>query len=84
MGIDTCISPLFLVDEVEALIQSKYADNDEIKSILVEFQQDLEIIHRFTKKLIEFENNKANKRTLRKHYNVYKSEKSINLFGSVV
>lgn len=84
MTINTYVSPFYLIDEVEDLIRLKYSENQEIRLILSEFQQDLEIIHYFTRNLAAFENEKLDNAGLREAYNVYRSKKSMNLIGRIV
>lgn len=82
--INTYTSALYLLDEVGELINLKYGENPEIIKILSEFQQDLQIIHDFTRKLVAFENEKLDNSGLQEAYNAYRSKKSINLMGEIV
>lgn len=79
MGINTFTAPLYLIDEVEDLIRLNYSDNSEIRPILEEFKEDLELIHNFTRKLVDFENGRIDTNQILKEYFNYKVGKIRNL-----
>ena len=84
MTISTYNSPSYLIDDIEDLLMQKYSDNKEMRKILEEFKQDLQLIHNFIRKLNDFENEKIDKRGIISEYNLYRSGKSMNLFGGIV
>lgn len=82
--INTFQSAMYLKEDVDELIELKYTENEEIKKILEEFSIDLTLIHKFTRKVVDFENEKIDNKKLREAYNAYRAAKSINLTGGVV
>lgn len=79
MGINTFTAPLYLIDDVEDLIRINYSENSEIRPILEEFKADLELIHNFTRKLVDFENGRVDTNQILKEYFNYKVGKISNL-----
>lgn len=79
MGINTFTAPLYLIDDVEDLIRLNYSENSEIRPILEEFKADLQLIHNFTRKLVDFENGRVDTTEILKEYFNYKVGKISNL-----
>lgn len=79
MSLSTYCAPLYLIDEVEDLIRLNYSENSEIRPILEEFKADLELIHNFTRKLVDFENGRVDTTEILKEYFNYKVGKIRNL-----
>lgn len=75
MGINNFTAPLYLIDEVEDLIRLNYSENNEIRPILEEFKSDLELIHNFTRKLVDFENGRVDTNQILKEYFNYRDNK---------
>lgn len=79
MSINTFTAPLYLIDDVEDLIRLNYSENSEIRPILEEFKADLELIHNFTRKLVDFENGRVDTTEILKEYFNYREDKMNNI-----